>query len=68
MRDPARIDALLQLLGAVWHRNPDLRLGQLVHIAGCMQQPDMADGFYIEDDQMREGLLAYLRVLEAQGG
>jgi len=68
MRDPARIDELLQLLGDVWRRNPDLRLGQLVFIAGSMQQPDIVDGFYIEDEDMREGLIAYLRVLQAQGG
>ncbi|MGE6332174.1 hypothetical protein [Stenotrophomonas sp. NPDC077659] len=52
----------------MWHRTPDLRLAQLVHIAGCMQQPDMVDGFYIEDDDIRHGLIAYQRVLEAQGG
>jgi len=30
MRDPDRIDAMLADLAAVWRKNPDMRLGQLV--------------------------------------
>ena len=30
MRDPARIDRMIELLRLVWKRYPDLRLGQLV--------------------------------------
>ena len=30
MRDPARIDQVLDLLRQVWLRSPDLRLGQLM--------------------------------------
>lgn len=30
MRDPARIPRILQAIGTVWERDPDLRLGQLI--------------------------------------
>lgn len=30
MRDPARIDRILGLLAFYWHKNPDLRLAQIV--------------------------------------
>ena len=30
MRDPARIDPMLELVRQVWMRSPDLRLGQLI--------------------------------------
>jgi hypothetical protein len=30
VRDPARIDAAIERLRAVWKRHPDSRLGQLV--------------------------------------
>lgn len=30
MRDPARIDRVIELLRAAWHASPDLRLGQLI--------------------------------------
>lgn len=30
MRDPARIDRMIELLRAAWHASPDLRLGQLI--------------------------------------
>lgn len=33
MRDPARIDRILEKLRAVWQRYPDQRFGQLVHNA-----------------------------------
>ncbi len=30
MRDPERIDQVLAVVREVWHRYPDLRLGQLI--------------------------------------
>jgi len=30
MRDPKRIDVILQEISNIWHENPDLRLGQLI--------------------------------------
>lgn len=30
MRDPNRIENILAQLAQIWHKNPDLRLGQLI--------------------------------------
>jgi len=60
MRDPGRIQPLLNALGEVWAKHPDQRLGQL--LLNATQRPAMGLGslFYIEDDD----LLAALRVLD----
>ena len=48
MRDPARIDQVLDVLRRAWMRNPDSRLGQLIVNAVRPQEP-CPDGFDIED-------------------
>lgn len=52
MRDPTRIDRVLEKLAAYWHRHPDLRLGQLMVNANLRG----VDVFYIEDDALTTGL------------
>ena len=44
MRDPNRIDEVLQQLAVLWKETPDLRLGQL--ILNVMQDIQL---YYIED-------------------
>lgn len=52
MRDPKRINRIIELLRARWHQNPDMRLGQLVvNITGA------SDPFHIEDDKTEAVLL-----------
>jgi len=47
MRDPERIDKILNAVSELWHKYPDLRLTQL--IANCF--PSSAnDNYYREDD------------------
>ncbi len=58
MRDPARIDVLLETLRTVWGKNPDLRLGQLVVIATRPETPNV-EVFNIEDDKLLLGLQRY---------
>lgn len=50
MRNPARIYPLLNKIGDIWVKNPDLRLGQLIECikASGNFHPDL---FNIEDDQ-----------------
>ena len=60
MRDPARIDEILELLRAVWTLEPDLRLGQLVYNAARIRDPELSDVFSIEDSSLHKGLLRYL--------
>ena len=47
MRDINRIDLILDRLKALWKRNPDLRLGQL--ILNVVRDPML---YYIEDEQL----------------
>ncbi|KKM25405.1 hypothetical protein LCGC14_1595380 [marine sediment metagenome] len=63
MRDPDRIDPILKLLGDIWHRHPDLRLCQMISNAAdmCHPQPRCpecrgSDLYYMEDEQIQEGL------------
>ena len=69
MRDPKRIDAMLEVLRAIWTRHPDLRLGQIIMIAGEKSV------FYCPDDEMLEslkkfdptGILEALKDFEVKG-
>lgn len=47
MRDPQRIDNILERLKIVWKDNPDLRLGQLLLAVVKMDRL-----FYIEDEKL----------------
>lgn len=59
MRDPNRIDKVLIEIGKLWHKYPDLRLGQLISNA-------FVDIYYIEDDLLVERLYEYYDELEKQ--
>jgi len=52
MRDPKRIDVILQEVSNIWHKYPDLRLGQL--IGNVLEGANL---YYVEDD----GLVAALK-------
>jgi len=54
MRDPDRIDEILELISKVWHKNPDLRLCQL--IGNIFIEKDL---YYVEDDRLQEALIEY---------
>ena len=64
MRDPARIDDIIELLNQVWQHEPDLRLGQLVLNAARMRHPNVDDIFSIEDSDLRKGLVRYLELVK----
>jgi len=50
MRDPNRIYDVLDMVGALWQKNPDMRLGQLlINISGLN---DIHDLFNLEDDKL----------------
>lgn len=46
IRDPARIDYILEKLRIYWEANPDLRLGQIISNIASRKA---CDPFYIED-------------------
>lgn len=54
MRDPQRIDNILERLKTVWKDNPDLRLGQLLLAVVKMDRL-----FYIEDEVLIQTLENY---------
>jgi len=51
MRDPTRIDKILDRIKELWKKFPDLRLGQL--ILNVIQDPAL---YYIEDADLAESL------------
>lgn len=61
MRNPNRIDELLQILGEYWHRNPDLRLGQIVVNLSCGRDP-----YHVEDDTLQDRLVKLLSELDKE--
>jgi hypothetical protein len=66
MRNPDRIPEILQVLGEVWMKYPDLRLGQIIDNAryfnedGTLRDDPGAPAFITEDNLMLEGLLGIL--------
>jgi hypothetical protein len=51
VRDPARIEPMLNLLRTVWELNPDLRLGQLL-VNIVRPKESCPEVFYVEDDEV----------------
>lgn len=49
-RDPERIDRVLDLLGKLWKKQPDQRLGQLL-VNAKLPTDNESDLFNIEDDK-----------------
>lgn len=58
MRDPARIDRIVDQLRRVWYANPDQRLGQLVHNL-------LGDRTWVPEDDVTEQILR--AVIDRQG-
>lgn len=57
MRDPARIDRILDLLKGIWRENPDIRLGQLLSWSLAeINDGRQTDVFHIEDHDLEQWL------------
>lgn len=55
MRNPSRIYPLLNQIGDIWSRHPDLRFGQLIkNIEAC--GPGDGGLFCIEDDEFEKAI------------
>ena len=52
MRDPARIDRILERLRKYWKKYPDLHLAQIVVNAA----PENTRTYYVEDDVIEAGI------------
>lgn len=51
MRDPKRIERMIELVKRIWEKNPDLRLCQL--IGNCFE---LGDNYYKEDGELEKRL------------
>jgi len=57
MRDPERIDGILERLGIVWRQHPSLRLGQLLgNLFSTVRDPQSAGQYYCEDEDLIDAL------------
>lgn len=52
MKDPKRIDEILKLISDIWHKNPDMRLLQLL-LNMCLAD---TDPYYTEDGLLEQWL------------
>ncbi len=59
MRDPKRIEPMLNQLRTTWYANPNMRFGQLLVTATGVKDP-----FYVEDDKLREKLEAGIQSVD----
>lgn len=50
MRDPARIDPIIEKIRRLWKQYPDLRLGQLFDRVKSLNQGPV-DAYYVEDHE-----------------
>ena len=55
MRDPDRIEPMLQLIKDIWYTQTDIRLTQMIMNALEMHQ----DPYYVEDDRLYKALKEY---------
>ncbi len=55
MRDPRRIDAMTELVRAVWRKYPDWRLAQLVLNAHAASET-AGEAYFTEDEVVEHGL------------
>jgi uncharacterized protein YihD (DUF1040 family) len=54
MRDPERIDKVLDLVRRIWHKYPDTRLSQM--IINCVEDGNYSGLYNLEDEQLVERL------------
>jgi uncharacterized protein YihD (DUF1040 family) len=59
MRDPKRIDKVLNIIRMFWKQEPDLRLMQLL-----MNALGPGDPFHVEDDVLVKKLDEYMGIIE----
>jgi len=64
MNDSERIDRILKLISTIWHKHPDLRLGQLLFIFADF----IDDIFYYKDDKTEKLLEENLKEASKRKG
>ena len=64
MRDVNRINEIIELLQKGWQKVPDWRFLQIIE--NLKRYMDVSDGFYIEDDKLKEAIINYFDLDEEQ--
>lgn len=59
MRDPKRINRIIELVRGIWLTQPDIRLTQLIMNALRMNE----DPYYVEDDILEAKLKEYQKMI-----
>ena len=59
MRDPKRIDRIVELVRQAWYCVPDWRLGQL--IANVSRDCEWNDPYFLKDEELEEKLKEWMR-------
>jgi len=59
MRDPARIDQIVELVRALWRKYPDWRFAQLVLNAHAAAR-EAGEAYFAEDNVLERGLRSLL--------
>jgi hypothetical protein len=68
MRNPDRIDEIIEELCELWHHHPDQRLGQLVYnLARPFTNIASADIFNVEDDDMLRQIKGWNKYIRING-
>lgn len=60
-RDHQHIDVVLEMVGDVWKRNPDLSLTQVLYAASRKDGWSSNDLLYLHDERICKGLLVILQ-------
>lgn len=63
MRDPKRIDKVMEAIRSLWIKNPDLRFFQLVEILSSKLNGKAVNLFFMEDEEILRRLNAELELM-----
>ena len=63
MRDPARIEEILERIRVAWHKSPDFRLGQFL-VCATDPRTEVPEIFGMEDDILIERIERFFESVE----
>ena len=61
MRNPERIEKVMNIVERIWKKEPDLRFGQIINVIDSLSDDDV---FHLEDDKMIELLKQFEKSLD----
>ena len=61
MRNPERIEKVMNIVERIWKKEPDLRFGQIISVIDSLSDNDI---FHLEDDKMIKLLKQFEKSLD----